>query len=89
MGLRGPAQHQSGPTTLGLGFEARLALAPPPSFSESGAPALPDDAVTPVLPQGRIRRVRACLDSKKFCAVPVTSNLAAHAWSTKCRRKKN
>ena len=32
--------------------------------------------------------VRACLDSKKFCAVPVTSNLAAHAWSTKYRRKK-
>ena len=25
---------------------------------------------------------------KKFCAVLVTSNLAAHAWSTKCRRKK-
>ena len=58
MGLRGPAQHQSGPTTLGLGFEARLALAPPPSFSESEAPALPDDAVTPVLRQGQIRRVR-------------------------------
>ena len=25
---------------------------------------------------------------KNFCAVPVTSNLTAHAWSTKCRRKK-
>jgi len=49
MGLRGSAQHQSGSTTLGLGFEARLALAPPPSLSESEAPALPDDAVTPVL----------------------------------------
>ena len=58
MGLRGPAQHQSGPTTLGLGFEARLALAPPPSLSESEAPALPDNAVTPVLRHGQIRRVR-------------------------------
>jgi len=57
MGLRGPAQHQSGPTTLGLGFEARLALTPP-SLSESEAPALPDNAVTPVLRQGQIRRVR-------------------------------
>ena len=32
--------------------------------------------------------IRAYLDSKKFCAVPVTSNLAALAWSTKYRRKK-
>ena len=34
------------------------------------------------------RRVRASLDSKKNCAVSVTSNLAASAWSTKCRWKK-
>ena len=33
-------------------------------------------------------KLRACLDSKKFCAVPITSNLTTHAWSTKCRRKK-
>ena len=32
--------------------------------------------------------LRACLVPKNFCAVPITSNLAAHAWSTKCRRKK-
>ena len=32
--------------------------------------------------------LNGALDSKKFCAVPVTSNLAAHVWSTKCRRKK-
>ena len=32
--------------------------------------------------------LRACLVPKIFCAVPITSNLAAHAWSTKCRRKK-
>ena len=32
--------------------------------------------------------VRPCLDFKKFCVVSVTSNLAAHAWCTKCRRKK-
>ena len=25
---------------------------------------------------------------KIFCTVSVTSNLAAHAWSIKCRRKK-
>ena len=30
-----------------------------------------------------LRRLWACLDSKKFCAVPVTSNLAAHVWSIK------
>ena len=32
--------------------------------------------------------LRACLDSKKFYVVLVISNLTAHAWSTKCRRKK-
>ena len=38
--------------------------------------------------EGVCDKLRACLESKKFCAVLVTSNLAAHAWSTKCRRKK-
>ena len=33
-------------------------------------------------------RLDALQNPKNFCAVPVTSNLAAHAWSTKCRRKK-
>ena len=33
-------------------------------------------------------KIRACLVPKKFCALNITSNLAAHAWSTKCRRKK-
>jgi hypothetical protein len=40
------------------------------------------------LNQCHLRLIRACLDSKKFCAVLVTSNLTVYAWSTKCKRKK-
>jgi hypothetical protein len=38
-----------------------------------------------------ITESRACLvphTTKKVCTVSITSNLATHAWSTKCRRKK-
>jgi hypothetical protein len=38
------------------------------------------------------RATKSLFSSKKVnpksATVPVTSNLAAHAWSTKCRRKK-
>jgi hypothetical protein len=40
---------------------------------------------------GEMEQTRACLvaiQSKKVCTVLVTSNLAVHVWSTKCRRKK-
>ena len=39
----------------------------------------------PLSPQKKKASFRACLESKKFCAVPVTSNLATHEWSIKCK----
>jgi hypothetical protein len=46
-------------------------------------------------PSSYSMHLRACLvppptqkANSKSATVPVTSNLAAHAWSTKCRRKK-
>jgi len=59
---------------LPFGLELNVVRAKITSFAHQGGPA------------GSCLGPR--LVAKKFCIVPVTSNLAAHAWSIKCRRKK-